>query len=112
MDQRQIVGVGNIYANEALFAAGIDPSKPADRVSDRPTPGCSTRSSGSSPRPSRRRGPPSGTIAPGPANRATSSWSCWSTSARASPAAGCGTRLAGTHDIDARITVFCQRCQG
>ena len=29
MDQRYLAGVGNIYANEALFAAGIDPSKPA-----------------------------------------------------------------------------------
>ena len=32
MDQRALVGVGNIYANEALFAAGIDPSKPAHLV--------------------------------------------------------------------------------
>ena len=32
MDQRKIVGVGNIYANEALFAAGIDPSKPSSRL--------------------------------------------------------------------------------
>jgi hypothetical protein len=27
MDQRLVVNVGNIYANEALFAAGIDPSR-------------------------------------------------------------------------------------
>lgn len=33
MDQRQLAGVGNIYANEALFAAGIDPSKPSRRLS-------------------------------------------------------------------------------
>ncbi|HUG27385.1 MAG TPA: bifunctional DNA-formamidopyrimidine glycosylase/DNA-(apurinic or apyrimidinic site) lyase [Gemmatimonadales bacterium] len=32
MDQRFVVGVGNIYANEALFLAGLDPSKPANRV--------------------------------------------------------------------------------
>ena len=32
MDQKKIVGVGNIYANEALFAAGIDPSKPASQL--------------------------------------------------------------------------------
>ena len=32
MDQRHLAGVGNIYANEALFAAGIDPSKPARRL--------------------------------------------------------------------------------
>ena len=32
MDQRHLAGVGNIYANEALFAAGIDPSKAARRL--------------------------------------------------------------------------------
>ena len=29
MDQKHLAGVGNIYANEALYAAGIDPSKAA-----------------------------------------------------------------------------------
>lgn len=29
MDQKLISGVGNIYANEALFLAGIDPQRPA-----------------------------------------------------------------------------------
>jgi formamidopyrimidine-DNA glycosylase len=29
MDQRRVVGVGNIYASEALFRAGIDPRRPA-----------------------------------------------------------------------------------
>lgn len=29
MDQRRIVGVGNIYASEALFRASIDPRRPA-----------------------------------------------------------------------------------
>jgi formamidopyrimidine-DNA glycosylase len=33
MDNRVIVGVGNIYANEALFRAGIRPTAPANRVS-------------------------------------------------------------------------------
>ena len=32
MDQRRLAGVGNIYANEALFDAGIDPSRPANRL--------------------------------------------------------------------------------
>ena len=32
MDHRVVVGVGNIYANEALFAAGIRPLRPADQV--------------------------------------------------------------------------------
>jgi formamidopyrimidine-DNA glycosylase len=33
MDSHVVVGVGNIYANESLFAAGIDPRKPAGKVS-------------------------------------------------------------------------------
>ncbi len=33
MDGRVVVGVGNIYANEALFAAGIRPDRAAGRVS-------------------------------------------------------------------------------
>src|SRR5688572_19069464 len=33
MDQRIVVGVGNIYAAEALFAAGISPHRAAGRVS-------------------------------------------------------------------------------
>ncbi|OHB30178.1 MAG: DNA-formamidopyrimidine glycosylase [Desulfuromonadaceae bacterium GWC2_58_13] len=32
MDQRILVGVGNIYASEALFRAGIDPARAAGRV--------------------------------------------------------------------------------
>ena len=33
MDSRVVVGVGNIYASEALFRAGIRPTTPASRVS-------------------------------------------------------------------------------
>jgi len=33
MDQRVVVGVGNIYAAEALFAAGISPLRAAGRIS-------------------------------------------------------------------------------
>ena len=33
MDQAVVVGVGNIYAAEALFAAGISPLRPAGKVS-------------------------------------------------------------------------------
>lgn len=35
MDQEIVVGVGNIYASEALFAAGVDPRRPAGSL----TPG-------------------------------------------------------------------------
>ena len=33
MDSRTVVGVGNIYANEALFKAGIDPRRKAGAIS-------------------------------------------------------------------------------
>jgi formamidopyrimidine-DNA glycosylase len=33
LDQRIVVGVGNIYASEALFRAGIHPRRAAGRVS-------------------------------------------------------------------------------
>ncbi len=33
MDGKVVVGVGNIYANEALFMAGIHPRRPAGRIS-------------------------------------------------------------------------------
>ena len=33
MDQKIVVGVGNIYASEALFRAGIHPSREAGRIS-------------------------------------------------------------------------------
>ncbi|MCC5855232.1 MAG: bifunctional DNA-formamidopyrimidine glycosylase/DNA-(apurinic or apyrimidinic site) lyase [Idiomarina sp.] len=33
MDNHVVVGVGNIYANEALFMAGIDPRRAAGRIS-------------------------------------------------------------------------------
>lgn len=32
MDAKVVVGVGNIYANEALFKAGLHPLKPADKL--------------------------------------------------------------------------------
>ncbi|MFN3605521.1 MAG: zinc finger domain-containing protein, partial [Leptonema sp. (in: bacteria)] len=32
MDQTKIAGIGNIYANEALFLAKINPQKPANKL--------------------------------------------------------------------------------
>jgi formamidopyrimidine-DNA glycosylase len=111
MDQRRIVGVGNIYANEALFAARIDPSKPAHRV----PPEAYTRlyhetrrilqaaieSEGTTFRDYR-----TGTGQPGSFQLELMVYE-----REGEPCKRCGTRLTGTHDIDARITVFCHRCQ-
>ncbi|MDO4878500.1 MAG: bifunctional DNA-formamidopyrimidine glycosylase/DNA-(apurinic or apyrimidinic site) lyase [Neisseria sp.] len=35
MDNKAVVGVGNIYANESLFAAGIDPARPARQITEK-----------------------------------------------------------------------------
>lgn len=35
MDQKKIAGVGNIYANDALFLARIDPRRPARKVTEK-----------------------------------------------------------------------------
>ena len=111
MDQRHLAGVGNIYANEALFAAGIDPSKAARRL----TPDDHRRlhreiqrilraaidSNGTTVRDYR-----TGTGEPGNFQLELLVYE-----REGEPCRRCGTRLAGTHAIDGRITVFCHRCQ-
>jgi formamidopyrimidine-DNA glycosylase len=111
MDQRHVVGVGNIYANEALFAAGIDPSKPAHQVDGegarrlhgevRRILGAAIRSQGTTFRDYR-----TGTGEPGNFQLELMVYG-----REGEPCRVCGTRLAGTHAIDARTTVFCHRCQ-
>ena len=34
MDQRFVAGIGNIYSDEILFLAGLDPSRGSDTLSD------------------------------------------------------------------------------
>jgi formamidopyrimidine-DNA glycosylase len=111
MDQRHVVGVGNIYANEALFAAGIDPSKPARRLTPddhrrlyaeiRRILASAIASSGTTVRDYR-----TGTGAPGNFQHELLVYG-----REGEPCRRCGTRLTGTHEIDARISVFCHRCQ-
>jgi formamidopyrimidine-DNA glycosylase len=111
MDQRHLAGVGNIYANEALFAAGIDPSKPAVRLTPddhrrlhaeiRRILGAAIASNGTTFRDYR-----TGTGEPGNFQLELSVYG-----REGEPCRRCGTRLTGTHAIDARISVFCHRCQ-
>lgn len=111
MDQRRLVGVGNIYANEALFTSGIDPSKPANRVSAdsytrlyhevRRILQAAIDAEGTTFRDYR-----TGTGEPGSFQLELLVYERQGERCRR-----CGTRLSATHDIDARITVFCHRCQ-
>ncbi|MGH7509321.1 MAG: bifunctional DNA-formamidopyrimidine glycosylase/DNA-(apurinic or apyrimidinic site) lyase [Gemmatimonadales bacterium] len=111
MDQRHLAGVGNIYANEALFAAGIDPSRPARRLGPeehrrlhseiRGILAAAIASSGTTFRDYR-----TGT---GERGNFQLELKVYGREGESCPV--CGTRLAGTHAIDGRITVFCHRCQ-
>jgi formamidopyrimidine-DNA glycosylase len=111
MDQRLLAGVGNIYANEALFAAGIDPSRPADRIGHEPAArlleevrrilSAAIEAEGTTVRDYRR-----GTGEPGSFQLELQVYG-----REGEPCRRCGTRLTGTHLIDARATVFCHRCQ-
>lgn len=111
MDQRRLVGVGNIYANESLWRAGIDPSRQAASLSP--------------PEITRLHGELRNVLAAAVDARGTSFRDYRDASgARGSFAAQldaygregeqcrrCGRRLVGTHAIDGRSTVFCYECQ-
>ena len=111
MDQYRIVGVGNIYANEALWRAGIDPSRAADRVT--PAEAAELRDAivsvlreaisagGSSIRDYRN--------ATGEAGEFVQFLSAYGRAGE--PCHRCGARLVGTHAVDGRQTVLCTHCQ-
>jgi formamidopyrimidine-DNA glycosylase len=111
MDQRLVVGIGNIYANEALWRAGVDPSREgrtlgADEVARLHAAivgvlEASIALRGTSFRDYRdARGGRGGFVdhlaAYGRAGL---------------PCLRCGSRLVGTHAVDGRSTVFCAQCQ-
>ena len=111
LDQRRIAGVGNIYADEALFRAGIHPLRPAGRA-DRAAVrrGCATRSRrrcwpGSRPR-ARRSTTSATSTAPGAPSRTASS----STAARASRARS-AARPIRKLVVGGRGTYVCEHCQ-
>jgi formamidopyrimidine-DNA glycosylase len=111
MDQRKLAGVGNIYANEALFAAGIDPSKPASRLA----PAAHARLLDELRRILRAAIASQGTTfrdyRTGTGERGNFQLELFVYGREGEPCKVCGTRLGATHDIDARVTVFCHRCQ-
>ncbi len=111
MDQRKLAGVGNIYANEALWRAGIDPSREAqslhvDEASTllqelRAVLRASIEARGTSFRDYRD--------ARGERGRFVEQLAVYGRAGAACPR--CGRRLVGTHAIDGRSTVFCAGCQ-
>ena len=111
MDQRRVAGVGNIYANEALFEAGIDPSKPTNKLSldefarlhaaVTDVLARAVNSSGTTVRDYR-----TGVGEPG---RFQFELKVYGRGGEA--CVTCGKRLVTTHVIDLRATTFCPNCQ-
>lgn len=111
MDQRRLAGVGNIYANEALWRAGIDPSRPGEALRERDVAALrqslqdvlreAIAARGTSFRDYRDASGERGSFA-----------DALSVYGRGGlPCPRCGTRLVDTNAIDGRTTVFCPRCQ-
>jgi formamidopyrimidine-DNA glycosylase len=111
MDQRRLAGVGNIYANEALWHAGIDPSREAEgltlaecdalREALRRVLGASVAARGTSFRDYRdARGQRGGYV------DALAAYGRGGL-----PCRRCAHPLASTHALDGRATVFCPTCQ-
>jgi formamidopyrimidine-DNA glycosylase len=111
MDQRRLAGVGNIYANEALWSAGIDPSRESRTVTAAETRRLHRALRAILRRAIRRRGTTvrdyrTGTGEPGAYQSRLNVYG------RASrPCRRCGRRVVLTHAIDARATYFCPGCQ-
>jgi formamidopyrimidine-DNA glycosylase len=111
MDQRRVAGVGNIYANEALFEAGIDPSKPTNKLSldefarlhaaVTDVLARAVNSSGTTVRDYR-----TGT---GDEGRFQFELKVYGRGGEA--CVNCGRKLVTTHTIDLRATTFCPNCQ-
>ena len=111
MDQRRIAGVGNIYANEALFEAGIDPSKPTNRLSldeftrlHEAVVGVLQRAvdaSGTTVRDYRT----------GTGGTGRFQFELHVYGRQRQPCVRCGKKLVLTHTIDMRATTFCPYCQ-
>jgi formamidopyrimidine-DNA glycosylase len=111
MDQKRLAGVGNIYANEALWRAGIDPSREAGTLSEAEGTAllaalqavlrASIAARGTSFRDYRDARGERGTFVEQLAVYGRAG----------EPCRRCGRRLVGTHAVDGRSTVFCPGCQ-
>jgi formamidopyrimidine-DNA glycosylase len=111
MDQRVLVGVGNIYANEACWRAGVDPSRSARTLSDdeiaRLHGGITTVLSESI----AARGTSFRDYRDASGGRGDFERSLAVYGRGGQPCRRCGARLLETHAIDGRTTVLCAGCQ-
>jgi formamidopyrimidine-DNA glycosylase len=111
MDQRRIAGVGNIYANEALFEAGIDPSKPTHHLSLAEFARLHAATVGILGRAVEASGTTVRDYRTGTGGRGRFQFELRVYGRGGEPCTRCGKKLVTTHEIDLRATTFCPRCQ-
>lgn len=111
MEQRKIAGIGNIYANEALWRAGIDPSRPAASVSLEESALLRDSIVGVLEEAIEARGTSFRDYrdARGERGSFVEKLEVYGRGGRA--CRRCGAKLVSTHAIDGRATTMCVRCQ-
>jgi formamidopyrimidine-DNA glycosylase len=112
MDQRQLAGVGNIYANEALWRAGLDPSRSARSLDAGEVSSLHAGLVGVLREAIAARGTSFRDYRDAAGRRGSFVESLAVYGRADAPCLRCGARLVGTHAIDGRMTVLCVRCQG
>jgi formamidopyrimidine-DNA glycosylase len=111
MDQRVLVGVGNIYANEACWRAGVDPSRPARGIDPAEAAALHAGIVGVLTDSIAARGTSFRDYRDASGGRGDFERSLAVYGRGGQPCRRCGARLVETHAIDGRSTVLCARCQ-
>ena len=111
MDQRRLVGVGNIYANEVLWRAGIDPSRPAATLSPAEVARVHTELREVLTNAVAARGTSFRDYRDASGERGSFANQLQAYGREGERCQRCGRPLVATHAIDGRSTVFCWQCQ-
>ena len=111
MDQRLVVGIGNINANEACWRAGIDPSRSARTVTADEAAALRAGIVGVLTESIAARGTSFRDYRDASGGRGDFERSLAVYGRGGEPCLRCGARLVETHVIDGRTTVLCAGCQ-
>ena len=111
MNQRAVVGIGNIYANEACWRAGLDPSRRADGVDEREAGALHAAIVSVLTESIAARGTSFRDYVDASGGRGDFERSLAAYGRGGLPCLRCGARLIETHAIDGRSTVLCAGCQ-
>ena len=111
MDQRKIAGIGNIYANEALWLAGIDPSRVSRSLDDAAIELLRDQIVDVLKRSIKARGTSFRDYRDAKGERGRFAEQLQAYGRGGEPCFRCGATLILTHAIDGRATVLCARCQ-